>query len=180
MQVVRLVEAGLVDKMIAFDSLPERLFRNVKTKTVDGFHRYWKRWLEENGSSRSVTRTVDQDGTKETTIEYYTYILDYKDVNADKESWQAITSHVRRAVDLKTRLKDKIEDMAEPLASDSKTEMTLEPENVEIILIPKELKVVEEAPVIIRPSVGGESVSLDEVAEAPRKRGRQKKVTVEA
>lgn len=165
MQVFRLVKGGEVDRMIAFDSLPDRLLVNIKTKAFDGFPRFWLIWAKEKGSVRQFTRTIE-DGKKETTLQPCTYILDYKMVNQDKEAWEAIGAYVRRVVDLKVRLKDKLEDMAAPLAKDCTSELTLEPEDVPVIAVPVEIITKEE---VTEPV---EIITTENVKDVPKKRGR--------
>lgn len=172
MQVIRLIKGGEVDRMIAFDSLPERLLANIKTKTFDGFPRYWLTWAKENGSVQNFTRIVNKDGRNETVSRPCSYILDYKMSNQDKESWEAIGAYARRVVDLKVRLKDKLEDMAAPLSKDSYSELSLEPEDVPVIPIPMELIEKDSEPV--------EIITTENVKDVPKKRGRPKKEMVEA
>lgn len=176
MHVFRLVEAGRVDKMIAFDSLPKRLLTGIPMKDLDGFPRYWKAWLKENGCVRTVKRWNAETQRHDEMVETFTFKLDYRLINEDREKWQAISNYVRKAVDLKVRLMDKIEDMAIALAKDSYSELGIEPEQVPIIPIPLEGAEVQEAPRIIRPSETEMEVPLVE----KKKPGRPKKVSVEA
>lgn len=172
MQVFRLIKGGEVDRIIAFDSLPKRLLSNIKTKAFDGFPRYWLTWAKENGSVQEFVRLVDKDGHKEVVNRPFSYILDYKMSNQDKESWEAIGAYTRRVVDLKVRLKDKLEDMAAPLAKDSYSELSLEPEDVPVIPIPMELVEKDDEPV--------EIITTENVKDVPKKRGRPKKEMVVA
>lgn len=174
MNVFRLVKGGQVDKMIAFDALPERLLANIKTKAFDGFPRFWLSWAKENGSVRTVTRTVDKDGKKELFTQPCSYLLDYQTVNQDKETWEAIGAYVRRVVDLKVRLKDKLEDMAVPLSKDSYSELLLEPEDVPVIPVPVEIITHDDN---LEPV---EIITTENVKDVPKKRGRPKKEMVVA
>lgn len=130
MQVFRLVSGGRPDRIIAFDSLPAEYVRTLRMNPPSGLPRHWARWLEEKES-------VDRDGRPGF------YICDYILTNNDKEAWQNIVNYARRVVDTNFRLMDKIEDMAVPMAKDSRAEVTLEPEEVPIIPIPKAEKELE-------------------------------------
>lgn len=184
MQVFRLVNGGFVDKMIAFDSLPKRILAGIRTRDISGMPRYWGKWLEDNGCVRDVFKTetlIANDRSlhvKKTAIgkEPCFYMLDYTDLNVDKEKWQEISNYVRKAVDTKVRLLDKLEDMAKRMAPDSHAQLDLEPEDIPVIQVPlEEENVSRETP--------KESIYLtpeNEVAEAPKRRGRPKKEAVEA
>lgn len=185
MNCFRLVNPGFVDKMIMFDTLPKRLCAGIKMKDLEGFPRYWRAWLKENGCVRKVSRWNAEQGCPIEHEETFTYILDYKTINEDRERWEAITSYIRRAVDLKVRLMDKIEDMARPLANDPHSELSAEPEQVPIIPIPVELAEKEAAPRIIRTAedkvILEPVTTMKEPAVVPaKKRGRPKKAAVEA
>lgn len=147
MQVFRLVFTGMPDRMIAFDSLPVEFTRTLKTREPAGLPRHWGRWLKENNS-------VDEKGNP------IFYICDYIMTNNDREAWQNITHYVRRMVDTKFRLLDKIEDMAPKMAKDSRADLTLEPEDVPVIPI----------------NSGAEEEALVPAAAGPEpKRGRKSK-----
>lgn len=115
MQVFRLVVPGRVDKVIAFDSLPERLVKGIRTGEPSGLPRHWREFAPKF------------------------FILEYLDLNRDIEKWQEITQYVRKAVSLSVRLMDKMEDMAKKMAPDSHAPIELEPEEVLVIPIPEEL-----------------------------------------
>lgn len=182
MHVFRLVNGGAVDKIIAFDSLPKRLVFGLKTKPMDGFARFWHRWLIDNGSTQTVSVLNPETGTREQREQPCTYLLEYKMVNQDIGKWQEITNYVRKAVDLSVRLMDKIEDMAVPFAKDSYSEVSLEPEEVPVIPVPSEIKKVE-APErrFARTEEEKAGVAAEESAvPVKRKAGRPKKTLVEA
>lgn len=121
MQVFRLVQPGVVDKLIAFDELPASLTKGVLKRVASGLPRHWKDFAPEF------------------------FVLDYISTNQDKERWAQISSHVRRAVDPSVRLMDKLEDMAVPMAPNSKDAMELEPEQVPVIPLPsKEVAAADE------------------------------------
>jgi hypothetical protein len=172
MNVFRLVNGGTVDKIIAFDTLPKRLTNGLRTKPMDGFPRFWHRWLIENKSTQTVSLVNKETGIKADHEQPCTYLLEYKVVNADIEKWQEITNYVRKAVDLSVRLMDKIEDMAKPFAKDSTSELALEPEEVPIIPIPSEVKVVVET------ARSKEAVMAEDVAVPVKKNkgGRPRKI----
>lgn len=183
MQVFKLVNGGFVDRVIVFDSLPERFTHNVRTREAAGFPRAWARWLASIGSTRTVFKT-------ETSVDLarnYTYkhtpmgqepcffLLDYSDLNADKQRWREICEYLRQNVGPEVRLKEKIEDMAMQLAPNSTSELTVEPEDLPVIPIPSEVIAEPSHKELVRP---GEQIIVQETA--PKKRGRPKKVAVEA
>lgn len=125
MQVFRLVQPGVVDRVIAFDELPADLIQGINKREPSGLSRPWRDFAP------------------------MFYTLDYLTTNSDKEKWEKIKSFVRRVVDPSFRLMDKLEDMAAPMAPNAKDAIDLEPEAVPVIPIPKTAKVVpegEEAP----------------------------------
>lgn len=179
MNVFRLVNGGTVDKIIAFDSLPKRLTFGIRTKPMDGFPRFWHRWLMENKSTEVVSVFNPETSMKEQKEQPCTFLLEYKMVNADIQKWQEITNYVRKAVDLSVRLMDKIEDMAKPFAKDSTSELSLEPEEVLIIPIPQEIKKLEdskEETMIVRSPEAKVPAMAEELAiPVKKKMGRPKK-----
>lgn len=125
MQVFRMVRGGIVDSVIAFDELPETMLINVRRGPCAGFPRHWREFL----------------GVKhgDTHAEPF-YILDYIGRNADKEKWQEICHYVKRNVEQGVRMLDKVEAMARPFSPDAYSEITLEPEDVPVIPLPKVAK----------------------------------------
>lgn len=188
MQVFRLVSGGFVDKMIAFDSLPERLLKGIRTRDISGMPRYWAKWLNDNGCTRDVYRTTTEvlpdRNLKVNKIsigqEPCFYVLEYTDLNTDKEKWQEISNYVRKAVITTTRLMDKLEDMAKKMAQDPHAQLELEPEDVPVIEVPKEVIAERDDKEIIRSSEEVLTPTGDSVMLTPKKRGRPKKVAVEA
>lgn len=184
MQVFRLVNGGFVDKMIAFDSLPERMLAGIKTRDISGMPRYWAKWLTDNKCTRPVLKTETEilaDRNLKITktpigTEPCFYVLDYKDTNADKEKWQEITNYVRRVVDVKTRLLDKIEDMATKMATDSYSQLALEPEDIVVIECPLEDEKKASSDIIKET----EQILTPNGVVPEKRRGRPKKVAVEA
>lgn len=168
MQVVRLVEVGVPDKIIAFDSLPESMLQGVRRRDLTGLGRHWLSLGE------------------------WHFWLEYKELNRDIEKWSEIQSFVRRAVDPEVRLLDELAQMAVKLAPSSREAVSLEPEDVPVIPIPKLKKVLEAAPKIItgpeeeeEEAEDTETVEPSDVSgnvshETKKKLGRPKKVAVTA
>lgn len=135
MQMFRLVKAGFPDKVIAFDSLPERLVENIRLEGLNGLPKYWAKYIPtqkkfiRGASERMPDGKVIKMGERTEEGPFF-HILEYVDLNQDKEKWNEICAFVRRVVDLKVRLLDKIEDMALPMAADCKSELSLEPDDV--------------------------------------------------
>lgn len=157
MQVVRLVKTGHVDKVIAFDELPKRLLEGVEMRDVAGLPRHWKEFVgvqeKKTPSYREkdpVTGVVKTYGGEVIKAPMF-FVLYYTEVNNDITKWGEISAFVRRAVSLKFRLLDKLEDMALPMAVDPHAELSLEPEHLEergaIIPIPIELQ--EKTPAVL-------------------------------
>jgi hypothetical protein len=187
MQVFKLVRGGFVDNLIAFDSLPERLLKGIRTRDMAGLPRYWANWLKEKGSVRPVFKTqtevLENRNLKVTHTpngeEPCFWILEFQDLNQDKEKWSEISSYVRQAVDTTVRLKDRIEDMAKPMAPDSKAPMDIEPDDIPVIGVPAEVAQKAE-PAAIRASEEVITPTGDSIAQESKRRGRPKKVAVEA
>jgi hypothetical protein len=181
MQAFKLVNGGFVDKVIVFDSLPERLWKTVKTRACDGFPRAWAKWLAEIGSTRTVFATeTNVDMARNWTYKHTPvgqepcfFVLEYTDTNADKEAWRNICDYLKMNCGPEVRLKDKIEDMAMALASDSYKALEIETEDVPVI-------VVREEPAVSKPDLvaQGEQIVVQEPAK--KKLGRPKKAVVEA
>lgn len=186
MQAFKLVNAGFVDKVIVFDTLPERLVRGIRTRECAGFTRAWARWLGEIGSTRKVFSTSTEKrgpgdyvySHKEIGKEPCFYILEYTDINADKEYWRQISEYLRMHCGPEVRLKEKVELMATPLAPNSTSPIDVEPEDVVVIKVPLEEEVV--APKENELVKHGETILVEDKAVAPKKKGRPKKVAVEA
>lgn len=183
MQCFKLVNGGFVDKVIVFDSLPERLIKNVRTREPAGFPRGWSKWLGDIGSLRTVLKTeTSVDLARNYTYKYTPigqepcfFMLEYQDINADKERWREISEYLRAHVGPEVRLTEKIEDMAIALAPDSYKGLSIEYEDIPVIPLPEEVEKVPELRELVKP---GETIL---VTEAPaKKRGRPKKVAVEA
>lgn len=188
MQVFRLVDGGFVDKMIAFDSLPDRLIKGIRTRDIAGMPRYWAKWLIENGSVRDSFKTETEElpdrklrvHKSKVGEEPCFYVLDYKETNQDKEKWQEIANFVRRTVDTKVRLLDRLEDMARKMAPDCHAQLEIEPEDIPVIKIPSEFEEESAPEAIVQVSDEVISRTGDLVVPEPKKRGRPKKVAVEA
>lgn len=184
MQAFKLVNAGFVDKVVIFDTLPNHLISGVRTRSVDGFPRSWARFLGEIGSTRIVNQTTTVKrgpGDYEFTHtpvgkEACFYVLDYMDINADKEYWRSISEYLRMNCGPEIRLKEKVEDMALSLAPNASAALAVEPEDIPVIAIRINAQVI---PVKQNDVVGqGETIIVEETP--PKRRGRPKKVAVEA
>ncbi len=183
-QCFKLVNGGFVDKVIVFDSLPARLYKNVRTRETAGFPRSWAKWLASIGSTRTVfqtSTTVDlaRNWTfKHTPIgqEPCFFVLEYTDVNSDKEAWRNICEYLRQNVGPETRMKEKIEEMAIALAPNSTSQLSVEPEDIPVIPVSS----VEVAAEITHQELVKPEETILVQESAPKKRGRPKKVAVEA
>lgn len=184
MQCFKLVSGGFVDRVIVFDSLPERLMKGIRTREVAGFPRAWAKWLGSIGSTRTVFQTettVDMGRNWKFTHtpvgkEPCFFVLDYADLNADREKWREICEYLRLHVGPEVRMTEKIEEMAKYLAPNATSPLSVEPEDIPVIPVPVEEEVAEPShDVLVKP---GEQILV--MDPAPKKRGRPKKVTVEA
>lgn len=147
MQVFRLM--GLPDKVIAFDELPEDMVKGFELCRAEGFPKYWKNWMgtkkmitkiptELNpvtGERRTFDPIVDEDS--------YFYLVDWS-LKPAVEKWRQIESYVRSHVPSEFRLTDKLEDMAKPLAANKTEGISLEPDDVVVIPIPKDTSLILE------------------------------------
>jgi len=136
---------GMPDKVIAFDGLPKRFLEGFELCRADGFPRHWKEWLGKTekitkippdkdfltGAVRKYDPIVEED--------YYFYMVDWT-VNPVVEKWKELCEFVRTHVAKDVRLKEKIEDMALPLAPNKSDGINLEPEDVVVIPIPEEFQ----------------------------------------
>lgn len=181
MQAFKLVNAGFVDKVIIFNALPEQLIQGIRTRSVDGFPRYWARFLGDIGSTKKVYRTTtEKRGPGDYVYTHHEigkepcfYVLDYTDINADKEYWRLISEYLRMNCGPEVRLKEKIEDMALALAQNSTSALNVEPEDIPVIIVSKDIKVVPKETEVVQ---HGETILVEEIA--PKRRGRPKKVAV--
>lgn len=184
MQCIRLVNGGYVDKVIVFDCLPDRLIKDIKTREAAGFPRSWAKWLMGIGSTRTVFKTeTSVDLARNYTFKYTPigkepcfFILEYTDLNADKETWRAISEYVRMNVGPEVRLREKLEDMAIAFAPKPTDALSIEPEDIPVIPLPSE--VVKE-PMIQKDEdllTREQPFIVEEKPEmAPKRRGRPKK-----
>lgn len=183
MQCFKLINAGRVDRVIVFDTLPERLCRTVKTRACEGFPRAWAKWLAEIGSVRTVFKTeTSVDLARNWTFKHTPigtepcfFVLDYMDINADKEAWRNICDYLKANCGPEVRLKEKIDEMAIPLAGDSYKPLEVEPEDIPVIQVPSEVAQEPTHQDLVKP---GETIIVQETA--PKKKGRPKKVEVGA
>lgn len=183
MQAFKLVNGGFVDKVIVFDSLPERLYKNVKTRAADGFPRSWARWLTQIGSLRPFYKTTTMvDLARNYTFTHEPmgkepcfFVLDYQDINADKEIWRNICDYLKANCGPEVRLKEKIDEMALALAGNPTQPLEVEPEDVPVVSVPSEVQEKEHD--LVKP---GETIVVQETSPVSKKRGRPKKMAVEA
>ncbi len=188
-QCFRLVNGGYVDKIIVFDSLPERLLKGIKTREVAGFPRSWARWLLDIGSTRTVFKTeTSVDLARNWTYKHTPigkepcfFVLEYTDINADKDAWRHISEYIRTSVGPEVRLREKLEDMALAFAPKPTDALSIEPEDVPVIPVPKE-KVQVAAPKEDDLVTREEPFIIQEKSEVVKKKpGRPRKaVPVEA
>lgn len=114
LQVIRLVNPGRPDKVIAFEGFPDDLLdaKNPRTEKIDvrgtGLGRAWA------------------------DLSPIHFPLFYKTLNNDKERWQKISNYVRQFAEEGVRLMDKIEDMAVNIAPDTFSQ-AYDPEIVPIV-----------------------------------------------
>jgi len=155
MQVFRMMD--LPDKVIAFDSLPERFLKGFELCRADGFPRHWKEWMGKidfdikippekdflTGQVRYFEPIKERDS--------FFYLVD-PNINQSNDNWKEICEFVKRVVPPEVKLREKIEDMMLPLAQNKTDSVTLEPEEVVVIPIPIEFqekgekKIIEEKP----------------------------------
>ena len=186
MQCVKLVNAGFVDRVIVFDTLPDHLIRDIQTREVSGFPRSWAKWLGEIESTRKVYRTSTEKRGPGDYVYTHTeigkepcfFVLNYTDVNRDKESWRRICDYLKMNCGPEVRLKEKVEEMAIPLAPNCTSPLDVEPEDVMdqalVRISGKKADVLDEKEVVMQ----GETILVEEKPE--KKRGRPKKVKVAA
>lgn len=145
---------GMPDKMIAFDELPEDLLTGLDMVDESKLPRHWKDFI---GKRKKYIRIApDRDPMTGQMRTYtplvieapYSYVIDWE-INSNKERWSEISAYVQRNAPKDFRLKDKLEDMASPMAADSHSELTLEPEFVPVIPLPKNVVVEPEVKVSI-------------------------------
>ncbi len=114
MQVIRLVDPGIPDKMIVFDELPKAMLREaelINPKDI-GLPRHWE--------SLGVQ-----------------YALYYKTINKHKMAWEEICGFVPRNVSRDLRLRDDLAAMAIPASASSNEGIKIDPEDIPVIKILK-------------------------------------------
>lgn len=156
MHAIRLM--GMPDKIIAFDGLPDDLVQGLEMRAPDGMPRHWKDWL---GSKKKVTKINPERDPYTGAVRVFNpiveegpffYVVDEM-LNHDREKWEAICDYVRRNAPKDFRLKDKIEDMAKPMAPDVRSEMKLEPEEVPVIPLGEALITKSAPPQPVAPQI---------------------------
>lgn len=141
MQVFRLW--GAPDSVIGFNELPERLVEGLEMIRADGFPRHWKeflgkrkRYIQIPPEKDLLTGNVRRFAPIEEEDSYF-FGIDGM-IQPQVEKWQEICDYVRQHVPKDFRLLERIEDMAKPLAPDKLQGISLEPEDVPVIPLPKE------------------------------------------
>jgi len=130
LRVVRLVNPGRPDKVIAFENLPDDLLdvNNPRIEKID---------VRLTGLGRSWAE-----------LSPVHFPLFFKTINQDKDKWQKISNYVRQYAEDGVRLMDKIEDMAAMIAPDAQSQ-AFDPDIVPIVKLKSlatkkaELSVVE-------------------------------------
>lgn len=141
-QIIRLI--GMPDKMIGFDELPEDLLNDLEMQNEKALPRYWRDWLGTRKRTIKIKSYVDPMTRK--LIECapiveegaYTWTVDWE-INSNQEAWSKIVSYVRQNVQEGFRLLDRLEDMAKPMAPNVSESITLEPEDIVIIPLKKNI-----------------------------------------
>lgn len=185
MQVFRLVNAGYADRLIIFDALPKRLLNGIRTRELAGLPRRWGSHFVSIGSTRKVMKTHTTMHPDRSYTYTYTpvgdepcfYVLDYQDINADKEAWRAISEYVRTNVGPEVRLREKLEDMAVVMASGPTQPLELEPEDIPVIPLPEEKEFKQSPDDLISEH---NPIVVNEPPVVPKRRGRPKKAVMEA
>lgn len=178
-QCFKLVNGGFVDKVIVFDSLPERLWKNLRTRAADGFPRAWAKWLAEIGSLRTVFATeTNVDMARNWTYKHTPigqepcfFVLEYQDINSNKEAWRNICDYLKANCGPEVRLTEKVADMAVALAGDPTKSLEVEPEDIPVINVPDEIVIPPSHQELVKP---GETIIVQEPAK--KKAGRPKKI----
>lgn len=145
MQVFRIMD--LPDKVIAFDELPERMLEGFEMIRAEGFPNYWKKWM--GTIKRKIKVTPERDPETRKMIYFdpileedcFFYLVD-PGIKPVMDKWKSVEEYVRRKVSPEFRLTDRLEDMAKPLAKDKTEGLSLEPDDVIIIPLPKETPVL--------------------------------------
>lgn len=138
MQIFRLM--AMPDKVIAFKDLPESMVEGFEMSRADGFPRYWKEWMGKKTKVTVIPPEKDMltgqvrrfDPIKEE--EPFFYLVDWN-LEPVVEKWKEVCAYVKTHVSKETRLMERIEDMAVPLAPNKTDGVSIEPEEVPVIEI---------------------------------------------
>jgi len=168
MQVFKMVDPGRVDRLLAFEGLPEPLLKGIRRGAVSGLPRFWHRFLD-----------VNKDDANPRPF----YVLDYKYINKDMEKWSQITAYVRTHMEEDPQVMDKIEDMALPMAVNVRADLSLDPEDIAVIKMKVEKKIaVEEKPIVEKKEpvlvkkVDGRKRTMSQEHKEKMKAGRKKQL----
>ena len=138
MHIFRLM--AMPDKVIAFKNLPESMVNGFEMCRADGFPKYWKEWMGKR--KRNINIPPEKD-LLTGQVRYFKpieeedsffYLVDWN-LEPVVEKWKELVDYVRHHVSKETRLAEKLEDMAVPLAQNKTDGMTLEPEDIPVIEI---------------------------------------------
>jgi len=161
MDVFRLM--SMPDRVIAFEGLPENLLKGFELCRAEGFPRHWKEWMGKKTRTIPIppekdimTGAVRRFDPIEDTDCFF-YLVDQTS-NPSMEAWKMVCDFVRQNVSKEFRLKEKIDDMALPLAANKSDGVTLEPEDVVVIPIPRAIELVTESGAPLKK----ESIKADE------------------
>lgn len=151
-QVIRLMD--MPDRVIAFDELPADLVEGLEMCDCSKLPKDWREFI---GVREKITKIPpDREPLTGQVRTYapisqkapYAYLID-RELNGDKEKWGEIESYVRRNAPREFRLMDRISDMAKPMARDAHSELDLEPDQVIVIPLMKEVAVAEAPKVVV-------------------------------
>ncbi len=142
MQVFRFM--NLPDRVLAFDELPEELVKDFELCKAESFPRYWKDWMGKK--KRTIKPPPERDPLTNTIRKFepiveedhFFYLVDGR-LGPSVERWEKVAGYVRQNVKDGYILKEDISAMAVPLAGNKTDGVTLEPEDVPVIPLKKEL-----------------------------------------
>lgn len=163
-QVFRLM--GMPDRVIAFDELPADLLDGLEMHDCSKLPKEWREFI--GISEKHIKIKPEIDPFTRQLVKFppliqkapYAYLIDWE-VNHDKERWQEIESFVKRNAPKDFRLMDKLTDMAKPMAADAHAELSLEPEDIVVVPLPKMAEEPEPQQATIELAPGVEGVKCD-------------------
>lgn len=177
MHVFRLMD--MPDRVIAFENLPESMVTGFEMCRADGFPRHWKEWLGKRERKILVPSERDQftGGIRKfdpiVENDFFFYLVDYT-LRPIEEKWKDVCAYVKQNVSPEIRLKEVIDDMAIPLASNKTDGVSIEPEDVPVIKLRPEVAALVDAGEIevkAEPDVLYKCTEEGCVSEYPKKQG---------